>query len=354
MHGFGKITVSVPAKDEEAHIGACLRALGAQTVRPDVIVLYLNNCADRTPEICRMFASSGNIRIFEEKIVAAEASAGEARRRALDHAAALCGNGVILTTDADSRPAPDWIAKNLGAMADGADVVCGKAQLCPEDARQIRYGLHFDDMREMYLLALLDEIESAINPDRNDPWPRHAEESGASIALRAETLRRIGGAPFVASGEDRALVARCRMIDLKIRHDPEIVVEVSGRVEGRAKGGMAETIKRRIHRQDEFTDALIEPAIDAYRRSIAKARFRACWAGEFAGDALAADLLVENGCVESLMASPYFGAAWDALQRASPVLQRRRVAYAALARETRQALQLRDGVRPLAVDDHAL
>ena len=74
---------------------------------------------------------------------------------------------------------------------------------------------------------LLDEIASIVLPDPADPWPRHREESGASIAITVEMFRRIGGLPSRPSGEDRALIEMLRSLDALVRHDPHISVTVS-------------------------------------------------------------------------------------------------------------------------------
>ncbi len=334
--------VAIPAKDEQDHMGRCLRALREQSVEADAILLFLNNCTDRTAEICRGFTFGINLVIIEENLTGDAATAGEARRRVLKHAEQQFPKNVILTTDADSQPPGDWIERNLHALRSGAQIVCGRAELFEADAAQIRKALHEDNRRETTLLSLLDEIDWLINPTPCDPWPRHITDSGASIALRPGVLRRIGGAPPVAFAEDRALIERCRMLDMKIRHDPDILVRVSGRLEGRAIGGMAETIKRRSTRQDAMADARIEPAEDAYRRSLLKARLRACWQGNAPVSGLAAALGMAEDAVASLAAAPYFGAAWAAVESFSPSLRRRRVAYPELDQETLRALQIRD------------
>ena len=337
------VVVAIPVKDEEEFIGRSLAALCGQSVRADAILLFLNNCADRTAAICRDFAGPMKLVVIEETLTGKQASAGEARRRALTHAEQHFPAAVILTTDADGEPPPDWVERNLQALREGAEVVCGRAELFAQDAARIRGALQSDNEREVFLLSLLDEMDALIDPNPSDPWPRHTSDSGASIALRPGVLQRIGGAPPVASGEDRALIDRCRIIDLRIRHDPGIMVPVSGRLEGRAPGGMAETIKRRTRQQDALTDAKIEPAADAYRRSLTKAQLRACWQGRAAVNRLA-DLGLEAGFIASLLQAPFFGAAWDALETRCRLLQRRRVAYSDLADETDQALQLRQSL----------
>ncbi len=318
-----------------------------QSVPFDAILLLLNNCSDRTAQLCFSFQLiMPQLKIVECELHKKVASAGEARRLALQRALELSGDdGVILTTDADALPEPDWLEQNLAEIERGADVVCGAASLERADEQLIRPGLRFDDMREVLLLQMLDEIETWIDPDSYDPWPRHQEDSGASIAMRGRSFRQSGGVPRVAVGEDRALVERLRLIDAKIRHSPKIVVRVSGRLEGRAEGGMADTIKRRIVRQDEFTDERLEPAVDAYRRALAKARLRKTYYDDANVAVLTKDLLISPAEMQRALDAPFFGAAWMEVQRLSAVLQRRRVAYAGLARETRQAMAMLNDLR---------
>jgi hypothetical protein len=208
-------------------------------------------------------------------------------------------------------------------------------------------------MREALLLQLQDEMAALVDPDAADPWPRHQQNSGASLAVRAAALRRAGGAPTVACGEDRALVAALRLTDARVRHAPHIVVPVSGRLEGRAAGGMAETLKRRSQSPDVMADERLEPTVDALRRALARARLRAVFGGSGDAASLAADLLILRRDFEAALSAPYFGMAWRAVQAASPVLRRRRVSFAQLARETRQAFALLEELHGGLVRDAA-
>jgi GT2 family glycosyltransferase len=335
--------VAIPVRNEEQHLKSCLDALSNQTHPANRIFLLLNNCTDASRRICEQAQTSrGTIQIMECQLNGAEASAGEARRRALDHALALCADGIILTTDADSVVPASWIADNLAEIAIGADCVCGMAVIDPRDTAATPRRLEFDDMRERLLLRLQDEIRALVDPDPFDPWPRHQQHSGASIAVSAAALRRAGGAPRIASGEDRALVARMALFDANIRHAPQIQVMVSGRAEGRAAGGMAETIARRRQAPDRLTDEMLEPTVDAYRRSLARLRLRAVRRGGAMPEDIAKDLIISPPTLRAALQDPWFGAAWETIQRASPILRRRRVAYVDLACETRQALALRD------------
>jgi len=346
----GNIVVALPVKNEEAVIRVCLERLRAQTRSPDLIILLLNNCTDLTLDICKEAQqNASNIKVETCELSGALASAGEARRRAFNHAMRLAGDGLILTTDADAFPERTWIANNVEEVEAGADVVCGMAEIDAADTHNITRRLEFDDMREKLLLNAVDEITALTDPEPADPWPRHQQNSGASIAVKAALLRQVGGAPCVASGEDRALIERMRQVDARIRHAPHIKVSVSGRLEGRAVGGMAETIRRRILKPDEVLDEAIEPVVDAYRRAKARAALRSVRDGQGGGDRLAQDLLISLETLRRALHSPFFGPAWTKIQIKSPVLHRRRVPFADLARETRHALALLEQLKNATV-----
>jgi len=344
-----KTVVAIPVRNEEHHLDACLDALREQSHPADAVILLLNNCSDGSAGICRCAGSSWPaLRIVECRLDGNDASAGEARRLAIEYAMAEVGDGVILTTDADSIVPPGWIADNFAEIADGADCVCGMAVVSHQECGGNRPRLAFDDMRETLLLALQDEIAAILDPDPADPWPRHQQHSGASIAVLAGSLRRAGGAPRVAVGEDRALVAKLALVDARIRHSPRIQVTVSGRLQGRAAGGMADTMRRRVNCLDWLTDDRLEPTVDAYRRVLMRARLRTVFRGEEEGDRLAKDLILSRLVMDDALDSRFFGTAWARIERESAVLHRRRVAFADLARETRQALALLEHVRGAA------
>jgi GT2 family glycosyltransferase len=340
-----QIVVAIPVKNEEERIGACLNALAAQTRKFDRLVLLLNNCTDATFDICNEFrAQHSGVEIYQETLHGRLASAGEARRLAFQLAAMPCSEAILMTTDADAVPERFWIEKNAQEIAAGAQAVCGATEVNPQDTLAIPRVLQ-DDARETFLLAVLDEITALLNPDPFDPWPRHQQQSGASIALRGDILQLAGGPPHVATCEDRVLIEKLRLVDARIRHAPHIRVQVSGRAEGRAAGGMAETIARRMIRRDELTDEKLEPAIDALRRATAQARLRAVRQSGEDEMALARDLLIDPTDMHRIVQANFHGQAWAEIQAVSPVLHRRRVAFAELSREIRLAIELRDRLR---------
>jgi glycosyltransferase involved in cell wall biosynthesis len=344
--------VTIPVKDEETLLPHCLAALAAQSRQPDHVILLLNNCTDNSLNIARAAQTNfKKLHLAEVHLPPGRASAGEARRLAFLHAEQLAGDGVILTTDADATPRPDWVARNLLEISKGADAVCGTAIIAEAPPAPGWHSCAFDGMREALLVQLHDEMAALVDPDPADPWPRHQAHSGASIAVRAAALRQAGGPPSVPAGEDRALIAKLRLVDARIRHAPEIAVPVSARLHGRAAGGMAETNARRATARDDLVDDQIEPTVDAYRRVLTQARLRAARGDEDALEDLARDLLIQPASLYEAMTEKFFGAAWANVQSLSPVLRRRRVPFSQLARETRQALVLTAQLRGAAAAD---
>ena len=337
---MAKAIVAIPVRDEAERIAACLTALDRQSRRPDAVVLMLNNCTDATEAIVRALAPQLRfaLDVACQDLPPHQAGAGYARRLALQLAATQAGDsdGILLTTDADAVAPPDWIAQNLCAVENGADIVCGRAVIDPIEAATIPAHLQEDDARECRLIALLDVIAYSLDPEPHDGMPRHTEASGASLAVRTGWFHRVGGIPAIQSGEDRAFVRASWMIDARVRHDPMVQVIVSGRILGRAEGGMADTIRRRIIQQDEFTDIQVEPAADAFRRYGLRHRARRAWLGS-EDAALAGDLLVSPARVDAALCCRWFGAAWAEIEAASPILQRRRIRFVELPNEIASA-----------------
>ncbi len=342
------VVIAVPARDEADHLPACLDALTRQRDAGGYTVLVLvNNSTDAGSAIARRFAATSAIGIIVQDIVLhdAEASAGGARRVAMHMAAARAGEaGVVMTTDADGQVAAEWVAANLRALDAGADAVAGRALIDPMGEALIPQALRDADARECGYAALLDELAACIDPDPADPWPRHDEHSGASIAVTVDAFRRAGGIPALPMAEDRAFFRKLRRIDARIRHAPEVQVVVSGRIEGRAAGGMADTIRRRMVCPDVYLDDRLEAAQDAAARARLRRRARQLWADpertELAADGLADALRLPRLMVRHTLSSPRFGAAWDDLECASPRLRRRRVPAAAVVQQTAIARNL--------------
>ncbi|OAS25633.1 glycosyltransferase family A protein [Methylobacterium platani] len=344
----------MPVRNEVDRIGACLAALaGQEGIAPDAlgIVLFLNNCTDGTAQAVAGLAPDLRLPLRVIARDRPDAHAGWARREAMEAAAAwleeTSSDGVILTTDADSRVPPDWVARNLAALARGADAVAGRIALDDAEAARLPEALHARGRLEDVYEARLVELEALVDPVAHDPWPRHATRSGATLAVRLAAYRAAGGMPAIPLGEDRAFVAALLDVDARVRHAPDIVVVTSGRLDGRAAGGAADTMRRLCAAPESPCDPRLEP--------VSRAVFRFAWgrrlrrlhaAGRLHRTRLWAPWLrIEAGEARRIAGLPTLGARLAAIEAASPLLARRPLHPAALPRQARRAGRLLAGLR---------
>jgi hypothetical protein len=321
--------VAIPVKDEVGRLPACLLALQAQEDilrRPFGVVLFVNNCCDESAAVARALSESLSfpLQVTEASLLPAAAHAGNARRAAMDIAAEwLSGSGardgVILTTDADSRVSPRWVIDNLKAFEVGADAVLGRIVL-DEEGDLLPAALHQRGQLEGAYEALLTELNALLDPLDHNPWPHHATISGASIAVSREMYLQVGGLPRVPLGEDKALVAELSRHDAKIRFCPNIQVITSGRLHGRARGGVADTLRLRSLLTNTSCDGALEPFRISIRRAKWRRRLRSLHrAGVLATDIQWARDLGVPFELTGLCGST-FGAMWSKIESASPLL----------------------------------
>lgn len=352
-----RCVVAIPVKNEAERLRACLAALadqrdrlGRPTKRDGFgIVMFANNCTDGSGSLARALGDelSLALRVVEVSLLPGAAHAGNARRAAMDAALDWLAewgarDDVIMTTDADSRVSPHWIASNIEAIHAGADLVLGQIRL-DEDGDLLPEALHRRGQLESEYEALLTELDARIDPLPYDPWPRHATISGASIAIRRKAYEEVGGLPRVPLGEDKALVAALMRIDARIRHAPDVLVTTSGRCEGRAPGGVADTLRLRSDDPEALCDETLEPLRVALRRVKWRRQLRQLWdAGDFAGDgAWTRALQISDRCAIRAREALCFGAAWREIEYASLRLSRRPLSPAELPGQialARQAL----------------
>ena len=348
--------VAIPVFNERDRIGACLAALSAQVgLEPGSfgIVLFANNCTDDTCDLVKAFPDlPWPLRLIER--ANPSASAGWARRIAMDAAAEWLVeeghfDGVILTTDADSRVGIDWVARNLARIRDGADAVAGRISLDPSEAALLPDRLHARGKLEAEYEAILTEIGARLDPEPGNPWPCHWSKSGATLAARWSAYAAIGGMPDMPCGEDRAFVDALRARDLVVRHDPGIGVVTSGRLDGRASGGVAETIKLRCDVPDSPCDDCLERLHHAMFRYLLRARLRRLHAsGRFAAIRSWAPLLaIPRHEARRIAGMAFCGQAVAAIEAASPRLAYRPVRPSALPRQIALGHLVLRGMRAL-------
>lgn len=336
--------VAVPIQNEVDRIGGCLAALARQEgAGPFAAVLLVNNTTDGTAELIRSLLPILPFRatVVEHEFPPELRSAGHARQMAMFIAAMQAVEGAaVLCTDADGQVAPDWLANNLRHLRAGADAVAGRITVDPIEAALIPQHLHDADAQECAYADLLDELDTLMDPDPADPWPRHTEHSGASICVTLDAFREAGGIPAIPAGEDRAFFDALRRIDARIRHAPDVMVTVSGRLQGRAKGGMADTIRRRMVKPDDYLDDRLEPADAAWRRLSLRRNLRQAYAQRVNLHRVLSGLC-DPANIRRWSAMKTFGALWAEVQASVPDLQRQLVPVQDLPAQMARATYLR-------------
>jgi glycosyltransferase involved in cell wall biosynthesis len=349
--------IAIPARDEAARITGCLEACAqaasrAWPVRGRILVL-VNNSVDDTAARAMTWATRSDVPVdvVSCRLPRDLAHAGAARRQALDLARAMVGeDGVLLTTDADTRPDPDWVRANLAALDKGAALVCGRLAFDPAEFNRLpptitaRYRLQARWRRHAA------ELVARLDPDPHDPWPSHGEIGGASLAVTAQAWDRVGGLPAVSHAEDRAFARRVRAHGLPVRHDPAVRVVTSCRLTGRAAGGLADTLAAGLVAGDHPADEDFEPLGMLWLRATLRARVRRL----LAADIDPAPLLRWSGFEGRLPGrAAGFGAVWTAVEAQHPHLARRRMRLSDVAAGLPRLMAACRALRPEGDEEHA-
>lgn len=312
------VAIGIPARNEAATIETTLRAIdvaaACRGAISTVVVVLVNNSDDDTAAVARRVATR-NCTVIVEQMTLSPAHAGIARSVALDRAVqALPADGIVMTTDADSEVAPDWITANLAEIEAGADAVAGIVAFNLANRAKLP-AFSADRGLEWRLADLHARLGTLLDPLPYDPWPNHIWAWGASLAVTAEAFHKVGGMPAIPLAEDRAFAARLAAHDFRLRHSHAPVVYTSARQSGRAPGGFADLIRAYATDSDMPCDAALEPTRALVRRLRRRARCRA------------------EGAIG-------FGARWAALEASAPELARHRLYPRDLATEVALASRL--------------
>jgi glucosyl-3-phosphoglycerate synthase len=228
--------VVVPARDEERTIGRCLTALASQTVTADSFetIVVADACTDQTERVAQTTAEQLGLQLTV--IAGPGAGSGPARRAGMDAAARRLRSlgrprGLIATTDADSRPAPDWLRRQLEHLHSGAEVIAGLIELDDDDGAALPASVL--RRRELEANRRLAEVVA------HDRSAEHHHFAGASLGVSAEIYERVGGLVPAVALEDEAFAARLRHHRIPVLHAADVRVRTSARTDGRARRGLS-------------------------------------------------------------------------------------------------------------------
>jgi hypothetical protein len=294
-----EMSVIVPARDEGAVIEETLRALACQTDwhgvavppwRYEVIVLA-NNCVDDTAARAREFARrhpAAIIHVAELDLPECDAHIGWARRLLMDEACRRLSSlgkpgRVIASTDADTRVDRRWVAGLLAEFAAGADAVGGRIVVEPDELARLHPGARHFHLRDVGYRFLASELDGLLDPVPHDPWPRHFQHFGPSIAVTARAYAAVGGLPVRPSLEDVALYDALVLRDARIRHSPWVRVTTSARGQGRTEFGFAVQLAQWQRMSEDRQPFLVSSGWEIEAAALVRRELREAWRNAASG-----------------------------------------------------------------------
>ena len=288
-----EVCVIVPVRNEAAILPASLAALANQVDldgqpldrdRYEVIVLA-NNCTDDSAAIARQFARQHPnfvLHVVEGTWPVAEAYIGRMRQLLMDAAYDRLSRvgrrqGVIASTDGDSQVSPTWLAATLHEITAGADAVGGRILTDRASRAVLDPYARACHLREVGYRFLVAELETYLDPDPFDRWPRHYQHYGASLAVTVEMYALAGGLPPVRTPEDVAFYRSLLKVNARFRHSPLVKVFTSARQTGRADQGLSNQLNEWAKMGQERQPFLVESARAIATRFQSKRQLRGLW-----------------------------------------------------------------------------
>lgn len=213
-----ELTVIVPARNEEANIGACIESLVTQSEeifqlgREWELIVVDDGSTDRTAEIARGFAGV-------TVMPAGKLQPGwTGKANAVWTAAQKARGKWLLFTDADTIHEPGDLRRGIH------EAIRHKARMLSYSPRQIVSGL----AQRTLMPLVFCELALAYPPAKvSDPNQRVAAANGQFLLIEREAYRRLGGH---ASVHDRVLedvelafLAKRRRIGLRFRYADDAV-----------------------------------------------------------------------------------------------------------------------------------
>jgi glycosyltransferase involved in cell wall biosynthesis len=182
-----KISVVIPAYNEEGNIARCLQALEDQSTSLvfEVIVVN-NNSTDKTVAIAEGFSKKLNLTILHEK----KKGRSPARKLGFDTAK---GN-IIFSTDADACVPPNWVDSLIPHFED-TKTVAVSGTCCINDCSK-RINMCFNTLQPLSMIVYKIFLG-------------HYWLSGFNFAIRKDVYIKSGGFnPSLNSQEDTELAMR--------------------------------------------------------------------------------------------------------------------------------------------------
>ncbi len=323
------VSVVVPVRNEAHHLVQTLDALrnqhhpGGQALNPATyeVLLLTNNCTDQSYAVALRYQQrypDFSLHIANIQLPAAKANIGTVRRLLMDEACRRLtgsqrGTGIIASTDGDTVVDHCWVHHIKTEIDRGNDAVGGRILTRPDGSQTRLYHL-----RDVLYRTLVARAEAVLDPVPHDPWPRHFQHFGASIAVTSHMYRQAGGLPEKPFLEDEAFYRALLRTDAKVRQSPHVKVFTSTRTQGRVAVGFSEQLRYWAGLGQTNQNQFAEPAEAVMLRLRSRRQLRHCWQHQQIDESLvqsiAADLMIDpDRLMRDLHNSRFFGQLWESV-----------------------------------------
>ncbi len=187
-----KISVVIPARNEEATIGHLLQALQQQTYPKELVEIIVvdDHSTDATADIIRQYPFAKLVRLNTDSI-------NSYKKKAIETGIAVATGELIVTTDADCRPPQEWL-QTIAAFKENTNAVFVAAPVsinCNSSVLQIFQAVDF--------MVLQGITGAAVNK-------KHLSMcNGANLAYERKAFYAVdgfAGIDNIASGDDMLLM----------------------------------------------------------------------------------------------------------------------------------------------------
>jgi cellulose synthase/poly-beta-1,6-N-acetylglucosamine synthase-like glycosyltransferase len=197
------VSLIVAARNEQGNLPALLERLERQTYPADRLEILLvdDRSTDRTPVLMERFAS-GRSGVKVVRIQEGEPHPSP-KKRAISRAVEIAAGEIILTTDADCLPGPDWAREMARRFDPETGVVLGYAPYRTDGP----YGSFFHRLLGLEYFAMGAVAAATAGMGRPSTC------NGANFSFRKKAFEEVGGygsAGKWLSGDDDLLLQRIR------------------------------------------------------------------------------------------------------------------------------------------------
>lgn len=199
-----KLSVIIPAYNEERRLESCLQSIIAQVEKPDEIIVVDNNSHDKTAEVAKRMGA----RVVKETVQGMI----PARNRGFDEAK----GDIIARTDADTHVPSDWLKRIKKAFRDDPKLIGLSGPAAFYDIPQ------FSDISDWPTKVFFETLHKAF---------RHDFLFGPNMAIRKKAWEKVKDDVCLDDKEvHEDIDLSLHLIAYgRIKFDPELVVSSSAR-----------------------------------------------------------------------------------------------------------------------------